>query len=79
MSLNDLKRINEKKNACKSTRAERVKKFNKFKDTAHKCFGAPFSTGFGEGAPILCDFCKKRVYKATYKDGKWCCDTCERI
>jgi hypothetical protein len=27
----------------KTSRAERRKKFNRFKDTAHKCFGKPFT------------------------------------
>lgn len=43
MNLNDLKKQNIKKNACKSTKTERRKKLEKFQDTAHKCFGNPFT------------------------------------
>jgi len=32
-----------KDNVCKTTRSERLAKFNRFKDTAHKCFGNPFT------------------------------------
>jgi hypothetical protein len=33
----------ERPGTTKTTKAERRKKFNKFKDTAHKCFGEPFT------------------------------------
>jgi len=43
MSIGDLKKRNIEKNACKTTKAQRRKKLDKFKDTAHKCFGNPFT------------------------------------
>ena len=43
MSLENLKKKNAKDNACKTTKEDRRKKFNKFKDVAHSCFGNPFT------------------------------------
>ena len=66
----------ENNGTCKSTKRERRKKFAKFKTTMHNLFGPIKANGIGEGKPIVCDICKKRVYKATYKDGKWTCTNC---
>jgi hypothetical protein len=56
---------NEQQNKCKTTKAERRKKFAKFKDIAHKSFGPTNSTGFGEGKPSFCSICNERIFKAT--------------
>ena len=63
MSIKDLKKRNIEKNACKTTKAQRRKRLDKFKDTAHKCFGKTSVTGWGDGKPLICDICKKKVYK----------------
>ena len=73
MSLENLKKKNEKDNACKSTKAERYRKFNRFKDLLHKEFGPPKSNGIGEGSKIVCDFCKQvllwKIYGILRKRG----------
>lgn len=56
---------NEQTNKCKTTKAERRKKFNKFKDIAHKSFGPINSVGYGEGKLSFCSICKERIFKAT--------------
>lgn len=32
--------------------------------------------GFGEKKPLICDSCKERVSKATYKDTQFLCSKC---
>lgn len=75
MNLKDLKKQNEKKNATKSTKKERYKKFARFKNTAHKCFGDPF-TIVGvclrkcSNRDIKCNDCYRWSELEEIKDGK---------
>lgn len=57
----------ENPDICKTTRSERMKKFNRFKDVAHKNFGPTTVCGIGEGKPLICDVCHKRVYEIVMK------------
>lgn len=63
MSFNDLQKNN--KNNCKTTKEQRRKKLDRFKDTAHKCFGSPF-TSVG--------ICLKKC-----KNKNICCNDCFRF
>jgi hypothetical protein len=77
--MKDVKKLREQsQNPGSTDKKKRKKAFAKIKDTLHKNCGKPIFSGIGDGKPIICDFCKKEVQKATFKDGKWCCQYCER-
>ena len=52
------------------------KKFNAFKGLKNNTPRIGGFAGVGEKKPLICDICKQRVYKITYKDGKSFCLRC---
>lgn len=65
MSIEDLKKKNQKNNESKTSKKQRRKKLSKFKDTMHHNFGSPKFGGVGEGKPNICSICGKPNYKIT--------------
>lgn len=62
---------NREKNQCKTSRTERKKKFNKFKDTLHKNYGHRSVIGIS-----FCPKCNKIVKEGVCINGKWFCKNC---
>ena len=55
------------------------RKFNAFKGLKNNRTNPnepKYCAGVGDKKELHCDICKERVYKATYKDGKYHCPRC---
>ena len=58
---------NPQNGICKTTKRERRKKFDKFKDKLHGMFGPTMVTGIGEPQPYHCDLCGEIVHMLIIK------------
>ena len=70
----------ENPDVVKTTKAQRHRKFAKFKDKMHSNFGSPTFNGMGEKKPIICSICHQHVHIARYlwiENIHFClCDEC---
>lgn len=69
-------------NQLKTTKAERRKKLTRVKDTLHKGLGKKQFSGIGDGEPLICDICGKRVTTIRIAPFEqwivhYCPDTCD--
>ncbi len=62
--MKNIKQLSEKsQNPTSLTKRERRKKFKIIKDTLHSACGKKTYSGIGDKKPLICDICKKRVFK----------------
>jgi len=52
------------------------RKFNAFKNLKNNGERITGFTGIGDKKELICDICKQRVYKVTYKDKQYFCMKC---
>jgi len=66
MDENTLKKLRPnipKKDLPTLSRKDRKKKRNRFVDNCKNFWDKSRVSGYGKGKPLICDICKKRVYK----------------